>query len=209
MEARLTQLGRPLWTGGEGGVLRGKALAALDADEGLARFVFESAGLNLEVKPQTWTVGDAVLETRVERSGEGLWRAVVAGHEAPVPLASIYAASVSGEIRSLGHSEFQHAGSVERSSKAASFPFPMFALPLFPMRHQRRRGSFGQASRFLFGCAFSAARTRPIRCLSRVRLCVAGRHCRNAPLAPEWKTLSARASSGDRGHTRRAAVVAR
>ena len=95
---------RPLWTGE---VLRGQALAALDADERLARFVFTRAGLDLlEGEPQAWTLGSATLETMVERSTHGHWRALVAGHEAPAPLAVVYASAVSGEFHWLSAGTF-------------------------------------------------------------------------------------------------------
>ena len=96
---------RPLWTGE---VLEGKALAALDADEKLAAHVFARAGLDfLQGVDQIWNIADLAIPTRVERSPEGYWRALLAGHEAPAPLTVVYAASISGElIFSLGPGAF-------------------------------------------------------------------------------------------------------
>lgn len=94
---------RPLWTGE---VLQGEKLAVLDADEAFARFVFARASLDLdEGRTQTWVLGGATFQTAVERGADGRFRLLVAGHEAPMPLPCVYAASVSDEFRWLTRGE--------------------------------------------------------------------------------------------------------
>jgi hypothetical protein len=85
----------------------GAALSALDADDTLARFVCERAGLEFaEGKPQTWRLSEETIPTVLECAEDGRWRAVLAGHEAPAPLAVIYAAAVSGEFQWLSAGAF-------------------------------------------------------------------------------------------------------
>lgn len=113
----------PLWTGE---VLRGKELAALDADDALARFIFARAGLELldEGEPQVWKLSDGLeLEALTERADDGRWRVLVAGHDAPAPLAVVYAAAVSGEFRWLS------AGTFPRWKRRALVEAGLVALP--------------------------------------------------------------------------------
>jgi hypothetical protein len=94
----------PLWTGE---VLTGQELAALDADETLAQHVLARAGLELvEGVAQVWKLAESELHVRAERAADGRWRVLVAGHDAPAPLAVVYAAAVSGEFRWLGAGTF-------------------------------------------------------------------------------------------------------
>lgn len=94
----------PLWTGE---VLSGKELALLDTDERFARFVFTRAGLELrEGLSQAWTLPQEVLEVAAQRGADGRWRALVAGHDVPAPLAVVYAAAVSGHFHWLGSGVF-------------------------------------------------------------------------------------------------------
>jgi hypothetical protein len=94
----------PLWTGE---VLTGKELAALDGEETLARHVLARAGLELvEGVAQVWKLAESELDVRVERAENGRWRVIVASHEAPAPLAVVYASAVSGEFDRLSTGTF-------------------------------------------------------------------------------------------------------
>ena len=93
--------------GWDGVVVSGSELSALDADSTLARFIVERAGLEFaEGRPQLWRLSDETISTILERADDGRWRAVLAGHEAPAPLAVIYAAAVSGEFHWLSAAVF-------------------------------------------------------------------------------------------------------
>ena len=172
--------GRPLWTVWDGVVLSGSALSALDADDTLARFVVERAGLELaEGKAQAWRLSDETISTMLERAEDGRYRAVLAGHETPAPLAVIFAAAVSGEFHWLSAAAFTR-WKRRALLEAGLVGMPAVALADLP-------ADISEATRFMWGA---------IELLVRVRV-LGGERARDAlplsrPFMRRWAPLADR-----------------
>jgi hypothetical protein len=84
----------------------GQQLRAWDANPLFAGYVFDLCGLTLDkTAPQEWRLEDEVAWVRVERASDGCFRLRVAGHDAPKPLAAVYAAAIHGHLHPLGRTE--------------------------------------------------------------------------------------------------------
>ena len=163
---------RPVWTGE---VLEGEALAALDADERFAAYVFARAGLDLlQGVDQVWNIGELAIPTRVERSSEGYWRALLAGHEAPAPLGVVYAASISGElVFNLGRGTFPR-WKRRALMESGLLGVPDVSLAPLPSEASDSTQVLWEAIELLIRVRVLGGGEREMRFLSRGRFCVAG-----------------------------------